>query len=232
MLKIRSLLLLFFVFVLCGRYVSAQNTFSEVIDQELYLSERSVVNGISWTNSVRYKGNRFFGSKEWKTGELTFDGKKYEGIKINYDLLDNEIILFDDVPGNEKYIRLNKTKIDSFRFFDQGSIKHFESIYLNESEGKEICQRIYRGKVSYYVRHKKAVQKEIGTVYMGRLYDSNIHYLVDEKGAHSFRKKKKVLEVLGGQKELKKYIRSNKLMISPKYVTLLLRFAETLKTTN
>ena len=235
MLKIRSILLILFVCIVCGKHVFSQHTFTEVTDQELYLSERSIVNGISWTNSVRYKGNRFFGSKEWKTGELTFDGKRYKNIQINYDLLDGEIILYDDIPGKEKYIRLNKTKIDSFQFVDQGLVKHFESIQLKTSESKEICQRIYKGKVSYYVRHKKSVQKEIGTVYMGRLYDSNTHYLVDENGAHSFRKKKKVLELLGNPKELKKYIRSNKLSISPKYpndVIMLLRFAESLNATN
>lgn len=235
MRKIRSILLVLFAYLLlCGNAL-CQHTFDEAINQELYLSERAIVNGTSWTNSVRYEGNRFCGSKEWKTGQLSFDGKKYKNLLINYDLLEDEIILYDDIPGKEKYIQLNKGKIDSFQYIDNGQIKQFVNIELQASAGKEIYEVLYLGKVSYYLRHKKSVQKQIGTTYMGKLYDSNIHYLKTENGSFSVRNKKRVLEILGHSKELKKYIRQHGLTISPKkpnHIIQLIRFSETLSTTN
>lgn len=235
MWKIRSILLILLLCILCSKYATSQSTFNEVINQELYRSERSIVNGVAWTNSVRYQGNRFFGSKDWKTGHLSFEGREYRNLQINYDLLDDEIIMYDAIPGQEKYIQLDKTKIDSFSFFDNGSSKHFVSLQLNGSEEAIICERIYKGEVSYFERHKKAVQKQIGTTYMGRLYDNNTHYLKNDRGIYSFRTKKRVLEILGNSKELKKYIRKHGLNINPKSpndIVMLIRYSETLRTVN
>lgn len=217
MLKARGqLLFLLFMFsiLLNG---TAQTTFNKIIKTDLYTSGKSIVNGIDWTNSVSYQGNRFCGSKNWKDGSVLFNGKLYSGLKINYDVLEDELVLYDETPEAEKYVQLNKNLIEQFSFTYNGTRKTFVNKELNTSKGKEIYEEIYNGDVSFYIRHKKSVKKEIGTVYMGKLYDSNTFYLYHSEQAHAFKNKKKVLQILGNSKELKDFIRKENLKIHKDY---------------
>lgn len=217
MLKTREQLL--FILFMFGILINgtAQTSFNELVSSDLYASGRSIVNGISWTNSVAYQGNRFCGSSNWKDGSILFNGRLYSGLKINYDVLEDELILYDETPGAEKYIQLNKKLIEQFSYTDENTSQTFVFKELNAAKGKEIFEEVYNGEVSFYIKHKKSVKKEIGTVYMGQLYDNNIFYLHDSRQSVAFKNKKKVLDILGNSKELKDFIRSEHLKIHRNY---------------
>ena len=217
MLKTRKhLLFILFMFAILING-TAQDTFNELVSSELYASGRSVVNGISWTNSIAYKGNRFCGSSNWKDGSILFNGRLYSGLKINYDVLEDELILYDETPGAEKYIQLNKELIEQFSYTDENTTQTFVFKELNASKGKEIFEEVYKGEVSFYIKHKKSVKKEIGTVYMGKLYDDNTFYLHDSQQIFAFKNKKKVLDILGNSKEIKDFIKRELLRIHRNY---------------
>lgn len=213
MLKIRGqLLFILFMFslLLTG---TAQTTFNTVINGDLYTSGKSIVNGIAWTNSVVYQGNRFCGSSNWKDGSVLFNGKLYSGLKINYDILEDELILYDETPGAEKYIQLNKRLIKQFSYTDANETKTFVYSKIDPSKGKEIYEKVYEGEVSFYIKHKKSVKKELYDIDMSKLYDNNSYYLCTPTDAYSFKNKKKVLQILGNSKELKNFIRQENLRI-------------------
>lgn len=217
MLKVRKqLLFILFMFAILI-HGAAQNSFNDLVTSELYASRRSVVNGISWTNSVAYQGNRFCGSSNWKEGSIHFNGRFYSGLKINYDVLEDELILFDETPGAEKYIQLNKKLIEQFSYTDGNKTQTFVFKELNTSKGKEIFEEVYKGEISFYIKHKKSVKKEIGTVYMGKLYDDNSLYLYDSQHSFAFKNKKNVVNILGNSKEIKDFIRREHLKINRKY---------------
>src|SRR5210317_2047575 len=131
MLKARKqLLFILFMFVILN-HATAQDSFNKLVTSELYTSRRSVVNGISWTNSVAYQGNRFCGGSNWKEGSILFNGRLYSGLKINYDVLEDELILYDETPGAEKYIQLNKKLIEQFSYTDENKTQTFVFKELN-----------------------------------------------------------------------------------------------------
>ena len=196
---------------------TAQTTFNTIINGDLYTSGKSIVNGIAWTNSVAYQGNRFCGSSNWKDGSVLFNGILYSGLKINYDVLEDELILYDETSGAEKYIQLNKDLIEQFSYADESNTKTFVYKEIDSSKGKEIYEEVYKGEISFYIKHKKSVKKEIGTLYMGKLYDDNTFYLYDAQQTRSFKNKKKILQILGYSKELKTFIRKENLIIHKNY---------------
>jgi hypothetical protein len=230
----KQLLFILFIFSI---YINgtAQTTFNSIINDDLYTSGKSIVNGIAWNNSVAYQGNRFCGSTKWKDGTVLFNGRLHSGLKINYDVLEDELILFDETPGAEKYIQLNKELIKQFSYTDKNTTKIFVYKELNLSKGKEIYEEVYKGEVSFYIKHKKSVKKEIGTVYMGKLYDNNTLYLQDAQQSYSFKNKKNILHILGDSEELKTFIRKENLRIHKNYpndIVRLLVYHQSLTKTN
>lgn len=223
-----------FLMIVCGNGW-AQNTFQDIVKTDPFTSKRSVINGVSWTNSVQYKGNRFCGNGNWKKGEILCNGKLYKDVLINYDVLENELILFDEKPGDEKYIKLNKELITRFRYIDGTEVKTFVKTKLPDTREEDFYEEVFSGSVSFFIKHKKMVNKEIGTTYMGKLYDSNILYLVDKNQTNTFHNKKKLTQLLGNSKVLKKYIRQNNLSINknnPADIVLLLNYNEELLQSN
>jgi hypothetical protein len=217
MLKAQEFLFYIMLLLLVHLNGLTQPVFDEIVDQELYTSQRSIVNGIAWTNSVKYMGNKFYGSSQWKSGEVKFNGKLYLGLQINYDILEDKLILFDGKSGEEKYIEINKKLIEMFRFQDDNITHTFVNTELIPTKGKEFYEEVYTGPCSFYIKHKKTIKKEIGPVYMGKLYDGNIHYLTNNTGVHQFKNKKTILQILGNSIELKKYIRKENLKINRKH---------------
>lgn len=234
MCRIRMYLSVVFLITICSNGW-AQNTFQEIIEDNPFKLQRSIVNGVSWTNSVLYKGNRFCGSSNWKKGEVLLGDKLYKDVLINYDVVDNELILFDDKVGDEKYVKLNKELVSKFQYTDNKELKTFVKRTLPNTKGEDFYEEVFKGTVSFYIKHKKSVNKEIGTVYMGKLYDSNTLYLVDKNGANTFHSKKKLTQLLGNSKLLKKYIREHNLSINkenPSDIVLLLNYNEELTQSN
>ena len=115
-------------------------------------------------------------------------------------------------------------------------IRHFVNVELDPFKDKAICEVLFQGKVSYYVRHKKGIKKQIvktetGKIYAGILYDKNTHYLKNDSGTFSFRNQKMLLELLGNSKTLQKFIRKKGLTIKTRYpddIIELLSYNETL----
>jgi hypothetical protein len=221
----KQLLFIVFLFSII-KNGTTQTTFTSIINDDLYTSGQSIVNGLAWTNSVAYKGNRFCGSNNWKEGSVLFNGRWYSGLEINYDVLEDELIFYDETPGSEKYIQLNKDLIERFNYIDENTQRNFVLKELSSEKGKEIYEEIYRGAVSFYIKHKKSVKEEIGTKYMGKLYDSNTFYLDDGQQSYSFKKRKKVLEILGNSRELKTFIRKENLRINKNHQNDIVRLLE------
>ncbi|MCY1722773.1 hypothetical protein OU798_20655 [Prolixibacteraceae bacterium Z1-6] len=213
---LRIIRYLFSILIFLPFFVCSQNTFDELIEQDLYANQRWIVNGVAWTNSSSYKGNRFCGSSKWKLGEVVFNGKEYFSVWINYDVLEQELILYDEKPGSEKYIKLNRQLIESFSYEDQGETKMFVVEELVPGNGTQIYEKVQSGAISFYIKYRKSVKNEIQGDYLGKIINNNIYYLVDEQGVHAFKNKKQVLDILGNTKALKKYIRKENLVINRK----------------
>lgn len=230
MCKKRTYLIVAFLVIVCINGW-AQNTFQEIIKNDPFTSERSIVNGVSWTNSILYKGNRFCGTGNWKKGEVFLGGKLYKDVLINYDVVENELILFDDKRTDKKYVKLNKELISRFQYLENNELKTFVKTKLPNTKGEDFYEEVFKGSVTFYIKHKKSVNKEIGTIYMGKLYENNTFYLVDKNEAYTFHNRKKLTQLLGNSKLLKKYIRQHNLSINknnPSDIVFLLNYNEEL----
>ncbi|NQU52940.1 MAG: hypothetical protein HQ522_10425 [Bacteroidetes bacterium] len=227
MLKVWNVVVLFFALHLTYFVSFSQTDFDNFLKHELYSTSRSIVNGTPWTNSLLYRGHPFCGSNNWKTGDVIFNGERYPDLEINYNIVEDELILFDNKKG---LVKLNKRLIEEFTYIDESesTTKSFIHKELVLGDGKEFFEKVYSGTVTFYIKHKKWIKKNIGAGYMGTLYSNNKLYIVDAAGVHLFRKKGGLLDILGSSKELNKYIRKENLKINKKHpediVTLLMHF--------
>lgn len=209
--------------------VFSQTSFNEIIEDELYAGKRSVVNGSTWKNSVAYRGHRFLGDKHWKTGDVVFNGKRYTNLQLNYDIVEDDLILYDEQDDNIRYINVNKRFLEEFSYEESG--RKYTFIYSNflSPSQKEIMEVRHVGPVSLYVKHRKDIRKQIGPVYMGTYYVNTQLYLKKDNKMYHVRNKKSILSVLGNEKELKKYARSKALNIDkhhPNHIVQLLVYNE------
>ncbi len=235
-MKIRNVVVLFFILHFVNFTSLSQTDFDIILQKELYTPSRDIINGTSWSNSMVYKGHPYCGSSQWKTGDVVFNGERYSDLNINYNIVEDELILFDEKKGNEKYIKLNKRLIEKFSYFDDSekTTKSFIHKELVLSKGKEFFEEVYSGTTSFYIKHKKLIKKQIGGTYMGSLYSDNTFYIVDSAGVHSFRNKGRLFDILGYNKELKKFIKKENLQINkdhPKDIVKLLMYYEILTQT-
>lgn len=215
----------------------SQSGFNEIKEMELYTSKRSIVNGTPWYKANVYKGHQFFGSEYGKIGEILYQGKWYTDILMNYNILENEILIIDENKENTRWIKLNKKFIDSFSFIDKENQKKSSFVYteLEENAGKDFYEIVYAGTVSFYIKHKKSVRKQIENNYKGVLYPNNQLYLKKDGQIFHFYSKSKLLDVLGNKKVLRSYISKTRLKINKKNtedIAALLVYYDGIKTKN
>jgi hypothetical protein len=171
-------------------------------------------------------GNQFLASPEFSKGTIWIDGKMYVNVLVNYDILNQELLVsFKNLQGANAIITLSMAYVDTF-FLDN---KNF-IVKRSKNDDVKIYQLIQVGSSRFLIRwHKNldlrtslnTVQYEFSKPLQTVYYQSADGRLVALKNNASFYKlfpKKKAVQI-------KKYMRSNKMKIAKmsflQYINLL-----------
>jgi hypothetical protein len=147
---------------------------------------------------------------------LIFNGRKYEGISLEYDTYKDELIYYDStkfIDDKVFKIAMNKNPVGSFslnygsdslnfRYFDREKDKNF-----NLSNG--FYEVVYDGKSRFLIKHQSfPIEKEGLTEYTQTSYD----FFSVGDGFIKIRSSKGFVKLFGEKSdEVKKYMRSNRI---------------------
>lgn len=153
-------------------------------------------------------GTPFYLSKEWHTGDVTFEGVWYSGLPLQYDVFKDQLVL--QSPDKMYRIALAMDKVTRFTLGENHS---FIRIIKKDSLGTGnlatgYYELLVEGKATLLARRTKVVNvpTEPG---MSRNFRETDSYYIKKDGAYfPVRSRKSILNALSDQKAaLKKYIR-------------------------
>lgn len=193
--------------------VNSQNNNSSYTIQNS--DSKLIINGIHWVNSTKYKNHRFCHNVNWKKGNIIFQNKLYTDLIFNYDIFKDELILFNRDGKSAQYIQLNKNFIKKFNYTEDGVEHNFKKINIVNKTC--FVEELYLGKTSFYIVHKKKLSDKNEGKYLGAYLYKPKYYFKNKDIFFKISNKKSILNFLGHQTELKKYIRDNSLKIKTKY---------------
>ena len=200
-----------------AKYVMTRAILDKLQSKELYSISKDIVNGTKWIYRKQYRGNPFIAEHYWPTADLRYKGMSYSGFQINYDLyLDDFILLYTD-NNNKKYIVLSKEYLESFSYTD--TVSHQEHFYeyfrIPGTTGKELYEKVYDGRTSFIIRPDCAISDDPSDSFPGE-YIRSYHYFIKVEGKYErIHSKKTLLNALDGNvREVKKFIRKNRLKIN------------------
>jgi len=173
-------------------------------------------NGRAWRNLYnRVRGDQFLFTPEFMLGSVIIDKKKFNNLKVKYDIYNDELLTITD---RGIIIQLNKEIIDYFDMNYNNQIFHFKRIdadSLNSLSG--YVNVLYDGEMPLYVKYRK----EILLLAVENKYDLfnqiNKIYLQKDGKFIQINSKKEFLGILRDQKQqVHSFIKSNNIRISKK----------------
>lgn len=221
--------------IYCGQPILAQNCLDVLHSNALYANSNEIINGSKWISDKKYSGNPMLEELFWPKADILFDGVHYKGIRMNYDLYNNEIIIYYAEKGQEKYFVISKDKLSAFSYADTIIQRNrlFEYKELPGIEGKVLYENITFGKTSVFIKPMKKVEQTSGESKEGKYFSYFEYYFDTGNGYASFRSKRQFIKLLANHStELRRFIRKEKLKINhdlPENIIAVLKYFDGLK---
>lgn len=174
-------------------------------------------NTMSYTGRSYYdpngniKGHQFFMDDYWESGNVTYDGNRYDSIFLKYDIY-KDLLLIENFNSNGYLspIILYSPKVSSFDLFGY-SFKRFEEDSLSKLK-TGYYNIMYEGNgMEVLIKRRKEItnSNEINTL-LEMYSQKDKYYIKKDKAYHQVKKKKSILKVLvDHKKEMKSYIKRN-----------------------
>jgi hypothetical protein len=159
--------------------------------------------------------NLFFLSIFSQNGSVIYDGTLYQDVPLSYDLLHDELIT-NRYKQNFK-IRLNADKVDGFTLAGHEFIRLSDDSAHRIPDGTGYYEMKYRGKSAVIIKRRKKMEEKLTGIEAIVSYNPDDHFFILRNGFYvPVRTKKSVLNVFKDKKkELRKYLRKNKISFSP-----------------
>jgi hypothetical protein len=180
------------------------------------LERQILYNGRVWRNQFGITdGDQFFLSSDFSTGSLSVDSYNFDRIRIKYDLINDELLL---LRNDGTILMLNKEMIYSFRLYYEDNIFKFVN-FANSSSGNLVgyCHLLYDGKIKVYAKYVKELIPTTITNGLPRFSQINKVYILKDGKIHRVDNRRELLNLFAEGEEqsmLKKYLRSNQIIIS------------------
>jgi hypothetical protein len=178
------------------------------------------MNGTKWIYPKKYLGSPMLLENYWPKADIVYNGIHFGGVMMNYDVYNNEIIVFHRETGKEKYVVISRDKVSGFSFTDTVmNRKHvYENIELPGIRGRTFYENASVGKISLYIKPMKSVEMRSSGGGQGTLSSFYEYYLNVGNGYAGFHSKSQFIKLLANHEpELNRYIRKNKLKINNRH---------------
>lgn len=184
-------------------------------------------NGAEYTgHGQNIIGHPFFGNGNAYSGFLEYDGVLYNRVSMQYDIVDDAIIISDFT--NNYFIRLNSKKIGRFSLYDFVFIQ--PSFYQNAGGVPQdgFFQQLYNGSTTILVKRKKVVihKTTIEEKSNDRYGQFNSYYIRKGNEYLSIARKKDIIRAYADKKnEIRKFMGENKFNFRKQPDEMLIRTA-------
>lgn len=157
------------------------------------------------------KGDPFFASDQWRSGDVFYEDMLYRDIPLRYDIVSDQLIVLS--PGNGAPIVLHNEKVTYF------NLTGHTFVYLRKDSPEEgdmppgYYDVLHGEPVRVLVKRSKYLHETVSVSGIERSFLSKDRFYL-QKGDRYYpvRTKRSVLEVLGDQKKaVRKYLRKNKI---------------------
>lgn len=141
-------------------HLNAQENEAELSFQEVrgyyrqsYGSDPNLLNGRLYYLIYSSNSHPFLNSEQYGSEELWLQGKRYDGIPINYDIYKQALVLqFRGYSGENRQLKLNEEFIDGFTLNE----KEFRKLSFPET-GSRFFQVVSKGELSLYFYWEKTM---------------------------------------------------------------------------
>jgi hypothetical protein len=217
-LRIRMLTGMKYIYILLIFFsVSVWTTISYAQDNTPpeYGIDPDLLNGRRYSSNLSHniQGHPYFFDPVYEPGSLMIRGNVYDGVLLNYDIYNQELVLRYQKPNNSfDFIALSKAWLDGFHL--QGR----KFVLLGIGEGKkEYFQVIGQDslEILYYWEKELILSKEPGNTHYSLSEPSRTMYLYRNGEFYLFRNNREYVNFFGPtQKEqMKNYIRENRINV-------------------
>ena len=203
----RSLLVIFLIFF--SVKLISQDAFQEI--DRVYGLDPLLFNGRKYTYFFPQVtgGNQFLLSTEYKTGEVTIKGNKFEGIDLNYDIYNQLLLIqYAGESGSLNIIEVSKAWLESFR------IGNLEFKLLDYGNGQRFYQVLGEGPffILYYWRKDLKLDASYGASNFAFTPPIKSQYVLIGDKLWPFRNKRSLISIFDRElkQDIKSYINRNK----------------------
>lgn len=209
----------------------------DIFSQEIDIKKNDLLNGKLYQESKsRIEGHPFLIDDRFYTCNITYKGISYNNILLKYDLVNQQIIYFQEIdPKMPRFILLNLDYLDKFELLNNSDKQIFTHVYSDMAGVDSYIkyyQIIYDGEIKYIKGNRKRIKKLNVNNRLDEYVEENYYYLIINNKPYRVKKRRDILELFkNNKKELRAFIRKNNLNIkvwSHDNVIRLLVFCETL----
>ncbi|MBP9793510.1 MAG: hypothetical protein KBC56_05865 [Flavobacterium sp.] len=203
------------------------------IDQTIGYQNLPYINGklhLNYDNTINKNNHRYFDENEFTSGDITYNGQNYFGLKLKYDLKEDVLVCLPDQENN--YIKINLIS-DYITEFSLGN-KKFKNL-TNELKAK-FKKGFYEKKIetkqaTLYIKHSKSAleivknnntQKEYFLKKEHLIFAKNNYFPVDSE--------RDLIEIFPEMKaEIKSYYEKNEKLEKDNQTEFIIAFLKLLK---
>ena len=185
----------------------------KVLDR-VYGLDQTLCNGKKYDYSppVGARGDQYFLTRAYSDGSVTIRGKCFQGLKLNYDLLNQQLLLlYDDEAGDMNIIEVSQAWLDGFRIGDM----NFE--FINLEKESRFFQVLGEGpvRILYYWRKNLDVQGSVGSYNLTFTQAEKDSFVLMDGHLKPYRNNRGLVGLFdqGQTQKIKNYLHKNKLNV-------------------
>jgi hypothetical protein len=210
-----SVLFLFICRGLPTEFIQAASPFPDAIQQNSS-DKKSLLNGRIWRNQYSNAvGDQFFLANTFLKGSVTFNGRRFNNLDLQYDITNDELILrIESYP----VIIMNKEMVDSFNLFFENRNYHIINAGNDTSSVlRGYVNVLYDGPSTLYVKYSKKILPLAADGKYDLFIQEHRIYLRKDTQIVPVTGKRKLFNLLEDKKkEIRQYLKSSRLKVKQK----------------
>jgi hypothetical protein len=207
--------------LLCGGafvFTNGQHISPSYRDADTSWLEQLLYSGKEWRPRISpVTGHEFFLTSDNLEGSVTVDGITFEGLKLKYDIYDDQlIVIWKDIHA----IVLNNSIIDAFSVRTgpgndpRRSGRNFINLREDYPAIRGYAEVIYRNKSMVVATHRKVIAKNVSLSTYAQYRDDSRYWFISGGKCMPLRNRASFLSMLGDyEDEVKRFIRQNHLVV-------------------
>lgn len=198
---------------------------------EAYSLDQTLINGPKYYNLYPGTSGHAFLFDDFVEGSINLKGKNYNNLSLNYDLLNQKILLkYKNHYGGLEQIYINEKEVNSFTLENKKFIKN-----TVDETGEKIFQEIKGNRITLLMHWKKNLVKQSSSTLSYYKFSPSRRkvYLLIENNLTPLSGKRSFIKEFPkeNQKVIKKFMQANQISLkqsSDRHLKMLIGFCETL----